>query len=135
MKKLFTLLVVIGILTSCEKNNTTAQAPPITVPVPVPDSVAILGDWLEIYTVSFWNGDTTFLLPTDSIVYNFSSDSLYITIMNPLATITTVDPYTMDTILGKLYIYNQQLTYSIINDTLKLGEVFNDGREDTFIRY
>jgi hypothetical protein len=136
MKKLFTLLVVIGILTSCEKNNTTAQAPPITVPVPVPDSIAILGDWLLIYSVNFWDGDTNYLLSNsnDSIFYNFSSDSLYKSFTH--TAFTTVSPYSMDTISGELYIYLQQLSYSIANDTLRLGEeMHSDGVEDTFIRY
>ena len=135
MKKLFNLLFIIGILTSCEQNNTIAQAPPITVPVPVPDSVAILGDWLEIYFVDIWNEDTTFSSLTDSLIYIFTTDSFYInSSSNPVMGVYT---YSLDTQKGDLFIDNLQLfSYVLSNDTLIIsGMTFPDGIENTFIRY
>jgi hypothetical protein len=126
MKKLFTLLVVIGILTSCEKNDAITPNPPVAVA----DSVAILGDWLQIYSISPWVPDTIFGPLGDSLFYTFTTDSLY---RHGTITATTVYPYSMDT-LGALYINNVYNSYSITNDTLIVGQMHVDGNEDTFVK-
>ena len=129
MKKLLTLLVVIGILTSCEKNDAITPNPPVAVA----DSVAILGGWLKISSINPWFPDTIFrpLEQGDSLFYTFTADSLF---MHGNTTPSSVHTYSLDT-LGVLYIYELSHYYSISNDTLIVSAMAFDGNEDTFIKF
>jgi hypothetical protein len=133
-KLIYILFSGLVIFSSCEKNNSIEPNPPVAVA----DSVAILGSWLQIYSISPWVPDTIFGPLGDSLFYTFTTDSLY---RHGTITATTVYPYRfddyiitgVDTFTG-LYINDVYNSHSITNDTLIISKMYVDGNEDTFIK-